>query len=464
MSKLNDLTQGSIIQKLLMIAVPILLTTISQMAYNLTDMFWIGRVDQIGLIEGEAISAIGTASYITWFAFGLILVAKIGTSVKVAHSVGEKNWDKLQKVANNGLFLELCLGIFFSIIIFFLRRPILSIFNIQSAQVIEYAMNYLAIVGGLLVFQFVSSGFSAVNEGLGKTKTNFKIMLVGLILNMILDPLFILVFRLGVSGAAIATVIAQAVTMIIFFCHYRFASHRMFQLQRNHLSLKMIGDIIRIGLPAGVQSMFFTSISIFIARMVFVYGEFVVAAQRVGTQVEQLTWMISGGFATALTVFVGQNFGAGQDQRIKKGFAIMSAILLPYALMIALLLRFFPEFLMGIFVDDPVTKNYGIAYLRIISICQVFMMMEAIGTGFFNGIGKTYISSIIGIGGNLLRIPFLFWLTKSMAEEGIWWALNLSDITKGLILYFGAIIGFTQLDRFRQRKNVDLAIQIQESI
>jgi len=119
MSKLNDLTQGSIIQKLLMIAVPILLTTISQMAYNLTDMFWIGRVDQIGLIEGEAISAIGTASYITWFAFGLILVAKIGTSVKVAHSVGEKNWDKLQKVANNGLFLELCLGIFFSIIIFF---------------------------------------------------------------------------------------------------------------------------------------------------------------------------------------------------------------------------------------------------------------------------------------------------------------------------------------------------------
>lgn len=463
MSKLNDLTQGSIFRKLLMIAVPILLTTISQMAYNLTDMFWIGRVDQIGLVEGEAISAIGTASYITWFAFGLIMIAKIGTSVKVAHSVGEKNWDKLQQYANNGLLLECCFGVLFSILIFFLRQPILGIFNIQSAQVVKYASNYLGIVGGMLVFQFVSSGFSAVNEGLGKTKTNFLIMLVGLALNMILDPLFILVFRMGVSGAAIATVIAQAITMVVFFCHYRFGSQKTFKLHRHQLRLNAIGDIIRIGLPAGLQSMFFTSISIFIARKVFVFGEFVVAAQRVGTQVEQLTWMISGGFMTALTVFVGQNFGAGQDTRIKKGFAIMSAILLPYALTIALLLRFFPGFFMGIFVDDPVTRNYGIVYLSIISVSQVFMMMEAIGTGFFNGIGKTHVSSVIGITGNLLRIPFLFWLTKTMAETGIWWALNLSDIFKGLILYFGALIGFTQLKRFRERKQGTLAVPLQDS-
>jgi Na+-driven multidrug efflux pump len=172
--------------------------------------------------------------------------------------------------------------------------------------------------------------------------------------------------------------------------------------------------------------------------------------------------MVSGGFSTALTVFVGQNFGAGFDHRIKKGFAIMSLILLPYALMVALFLRFFPGFFVGIFVDDPVTKSYGIMYLEIISVAQLFMMMESIGTGYFNGIGKTHISSAIGITGNLLRIPMLFWLSGFMAVQGIWWALNISDIFKGVILYFGSFVGFYFMKKIRIRKTSILQVQTQE--
>ncbi len=452
MSKIFDLTEGSIVKKLFYIALPVLLTSISQMAYNLTDMFWVGRVDQIGLVEKEAIAAIGTAGYIAWFAFGLILIGKIGTSVKVAHSVGEKDMDKLSKFASNGLLLQLFAGLIFSALIFLFRHQIISIFNISSTQVVKYAIDYLAIVGGLLFFQFISSGFAAINEGLGKTKVNFKIMAVGLLLNMILDPIFILVLKMGVTGAAIATVISQAITAGIFYIVYRKFSSTMFRFHIDAFDLKTSKNIIKIGLPAGLQSMIFTVISIYIARMVFVFGEDVMAAQRIGVQVEQLTWMIAGGFQTALTVFIGQNFGARQFVRIKKGFGIISLMLIPYAAVVALSLFFFAPFLIGIFIDDPISKAYGVRYLEIISLAQIFMMLESIGAGLFNSIGKTHIPSIVGITGNVLRIPMALYLVTIMSEEGIWWALNISDIIKGAFLFIGAIAILFVIEKLKDKK------------
>jgi putative MATE family efflux protein len=457
-SKVFDLTEGSIIKKLFLLALPVLLTTISQMAYNLTDMFWIGRVDNIGLVEKEAISAIGTAGYVTWFAFGLILIAKIGTSVKVSHAVGEKQWGDLNRYASNGLLLQLLLGSVFSVLIFIFKRPILSIFDISSPQVVIYAMQYLSIVGGLLVFQFVSNGFAAINEGLGKTKTNFRIMVVGLIVNMILDPILILVFRLGVQGAAIATVIAQGLTLGVFFLHHHWQKEKLYRFHVSEFDPKAMQDILRIGLPAGIQSMVFTSISIYIARMVFRFGDDVMAAQRVGTQIEQLTWMISGGFQAALTVFVGQNFGAKAFGRIRKGFGIISFVLLPYAFIVGLMLFFFGEELMGLFLDDPVTKAFGMRYLRIISLAQVFMMAEAIGAGVFNGIGRTYVPSIIGVIGNGIRIPLAMFLILSFQEEGIWWALNYSDIFKGIILFAGAVIVLINIEKIRRKQSKKLIV------
>jgi len=449
MSQINRLTEGSIFKKLFNIALPVLLTSIMQMAYNLTDMFWVGRVDNIGIAEQDAISAIGTASYIVWFAFGLIIISKIGTSVKVSHAVGEDDESKISRYATNGLLLEIIIGVLFSVSVFIFRNQILAIFNISSLTVLKYASTYLSIVGGLLIFQFVSNGFAAINEGLGKTKTNFWIMLVGLVINMILDPILILVFRMGVSGAAIATVFAQAMTMLVYIIYYFLKNQKLHSVSFKALDFGAMKEIIRVGIPAGIQSIIFTSISIYIARMVFQYGEDVVAAQRVGVQVEQFTWMIAGGFQTAITVFVGQNFGARQYTRIRKGMKIMALILIPYAMVIASLLFFVPEFLIRIFIDGPVTVAYGVRYLRIISFAQLFMMLEAIGSGLFNGVGKTEIPSISGIISNVLRIPIAYLLIQSLQQEGIWWALNISDCLKGIVMLIGSIILLTMLEKLK---------------
>ncbi|MFH0992912.1 MAG: MATE family efflux transporter [bacterium] len=443
-----DLTKGSILKKVLLVAFPVLLSSIAQMAYNLTDLFWIGRVDSIGLNESAAISGIGTAGYVTWFAFGLILIAKIGTSVKVAHAAGAKNQESIDRYASNGIAVAVGLGIAFSVIVFLLRQPIIAIFAITDPVVVANAISYLSIVGGLLIFQFASSGFAAVNEGLGKTITNFFVMGVGLALNMILDPLFILTFRLGVAGAAWATIIAQAATFLVYLLMYRFNQKKGYRLATGLIDRKTIGEVVRIGVPAGLQSMFFTSISIIIARLIFAwFGKDVMAAQRLGSQIEQFTWMIGGGFQTALTVFVGQNFGAGQLGRIRRGTIGIAAILLPYSAIITFLFAFRAEFFIRLFIDDPVTVAYGTEYLAIISFAQMFMMLEGIGAGLFNGVGKTKIPSIAGIIGNVMRIPLAYLLVASFAQTGIWWALNLSDALKGGFLMIAGIFLLFRLEK-----------------
>jgi len=460
MEQINNLTEGSIFKKLLTIAIPVLMTSIAQMAYNLTDLFWVGRVDNIGLGESEAISAVGSAGYIVWFALGLAVIARIGTSVKVSHAVGEKKSHDLAQFASTGITLELVMGVVFSIIVFVFRGPILGIFQIQSPIALEYAKSYLGIVGGMLFFQFVTTGFAAVNEGLGKTKRNFGVLLVGLVMNMILDPLMILGFRWGVSGAAIATIASQATTMFVFiFVHYS-SEGKLFHLGKKDFSLKKGLTILKVGVPTGLQSMLFTTFSIIIARMVFAYGEDVVTAQRVGVQIEQFTWMIAGGFQAALTVFIGQNFGARQFQRIKRGVLTLSAILLPYAFLVALALYFVPEFLISLFIDKPISIAYGTAYLKIISFAQLFMMLEAIGAAFFSGIGRTIVPSVSGILFNGMRIPLAIYLSGLWAQDGIWWTLNISDIFKGATMLFGSLILFWMISRqkglFKPKELVDV--------
>lgn len=440
MSKINDLTTGSIFKKIFALAVPVLLTSVSEMAYNLTDMFWIGKVDDIGFAEKDALSAIGTAGYILWFAFGIILIAKIGISVKVSHHAGVSDLEGIRRYASNGMLLQTVFGLVVSALILLLRHPLIGLFRLDSPVIYEGSLQYLSITGGFFFLQFVINGFVAINEGLGKTALNLKILPVGLAMNMILDPLFILGFRMGIQGAAWATVVAQGVTLGIFFLVHLISKNRVFGFGKTVFHPQSCREILRIGLPAGIQSMFLTVCSMAVGIMVVGFGEKVFAAQRVGSQIEQLTWMIGGGFQTALTVFVGQNYGARNPARIRKGTLFLASVLLPYAATVALTFALFPGFWIGLFIDsDPEALEYGREYLRILSVSQVFMMTEALAGGFFSGLGKTRIPSGAGIVGALLRVPLAAVMSVYMAQRGIWWALNLSDGLKGTFLFLASL-------------------------
>jgi putative MATE family efflux protein len=452
MSRIYDLTSGSIFKKIITIALPVLLTSISQMAYNLTDMFWIGQVDEIGFSEPEALSAIGTAGYILWFAFGIILIAKIGISVKVSHHAGVQDFDGIRNHASNGMILMVTMGILTSIVILALRHPLIAMFRLESPGVYADSIRYLSITGGFYFVVFLINGFSAINEGLGKTALNMKILPIGLALNMILDPLMILTLRMGILGAAWATVLSQTVTLAVFVFLYARSRQKIFTLRREAFRWKTSKELLRIGFPVGLQSLFMTTFSTLIGIMAVSYGNPVFAGQRIGSQIEQFTWMIAGGFQTALTVFVGQNFGAKNGMRIRRGTIWLAAVLIPYSLAVAGTFVLFPEALIRIFLNnDEETIRFGTEYLQIISFSQLFMMLEGIGAGLFNGIGKTKIPSISGIIGNVVRVPLAMWLSVSMAQRGIWWALNISDGFKGTFLLLAGIVALSRIDKIIDR-------------
>jgi len=177
------------------------------------------------------------------------------------------------------------------------------------------------------------------------------------------------------------------------------------------------------------------------------FGTVAMAASRVGSQIEQFTWMIGGGFQTAITVFVGQNFGAGKFDRIRRGTLGLSALLMPYAAIIAILFALRAETLVRLFVDEADTVAFSTEYLSLISFAQPFMMLEAIGGGLFNGVGLSKIPSFSGITGNVLRIPLARLLIPTLAQNGVWWALNLSDAFKGGFLLLAGIFLLFRLEK-----------------
>lgn len=445
MKKKRDLTQGSIFKNLLWVAIPTLLSSIVQMTYNLTDMFWVGQIRTMGLSETDAIAAVGTAGFYMWFGFGFIMLVKVGTSVKVSHAAGRNNQEELDDYGNNGFIYMLFFGILYSLVGYFGAKTYVNIYHFENLDVINYSVDYLKVVSMFGISLFMVNLFNGVYDGLGLTIMTFLVSATGLVLNMILDPFFILdtvtIFGhtfdglgMTVKGAAIATVISQFIILLIYITIY-LGKNRPFHLHPfKYFNFNTIKKIHKIGFPVGIQSILFTIIAVIVTIMLAKFGEGVVATQRLGSQIEALAWMIASGFQVALASFVGQNYSAGRLDRIKDGYVSAMKILVPYGILVNIFLFVFSKQLFGIFISEPDTLRLGQIYLEILSVSQLFMILELATAGAFNGLGKTIVPSTVGITGNALRIPAAYFLGASFGFAGIWWAVSLSSILKGVVL------------------------------
>lgn len=455
MSK-RDLTNGNILQNLLWVAIPTLLSSIVQMTYNLTDMYWVARVRDMGLSEENAIAGVGTAGFYMWFGFGIIMLVKMGTSIKVSHAAGANEPEKISMFGNTGLGLMAVFAIVYALIGYFGAELYANSWGFEQEIVVQYTIDYLRVISIFGISIFFINVFSGIYDGLGLTIMTFLVTAVGLVLNIILDPIFILdqfsifgitITGLGltVKGAAIATAISQGVVLLIYIIIY-LGKSRPFSLNIiKHFNVGAAKEILRLGFPIALQSVLFTTIAVIVTRMQAEYGSSVVATQRLGSQIEALAWMIASGFQVALASFVGQNYGAGRIDRVKEGYITAMKLLVPYGIVINLVLFFFSRELFGMFVENPEFLELGDLYLKILSISQLFMIIELATAGAFNGLGKTKYPSIVGIVGNLLRIPGAALLSIGLGYAGIWWAISFSSIIKGIVLVILFIIIFRRL-------------------
>jgi putative MATE family efflux protein len=453
-----DLTKGNITKALLVVAIPTLFGSLIQMSYNLIDMFWVARVDQLGYVPEQAVSAVGTVGFYPWFGFGLIFLAKIGTSVLISQAAGENDMNRVRKTGNNGLILMAFFGVLYTLFGRFGASMFVGWFDTGSANVDQFAIIYMQIVTLAGMSYFIVNLFNGVYDGLGKTVNTLLVTSSGIVLNIILDPIFILkdinIFGihinglgLGVPGAAYATAIGQTSILVIYLIIY-LSKHRPFKIQPfKDFDFEYIKRISRIGVFVGLQSILFTFISMMIARMVVSYGRAPMAIQRVGSQIESVAWMIASGFQVALASFVGQNFGARQYDRIRDGYKRSMRILVPYGIAVNVLLFVFAEELFGIFFTNPDTLLIGKTYLEILSVSQLFMIVELATAGVFNGLGKTFYPSTVSIVGNILRIPGAIVLGAGLGYAGIWMAVSGSSVIKGTVLVIWLIYFLRKLGK-----------------
>ena len=280
-----DLLHGRILPSLAKLAFPIMATQLIQMAYNLTDMIWIGRVGS------GAVAAVGASGMYLWLANGLATIPRLGGQVKVAHALGSEEMEKAAAYAAAAFHLGAVLAGACTAVYLIFYKPLTAFFRLNDPAVVRDAQAYLLVVALGLFFSFFNQIFTGLFTCMGAGTVTFRSNAVGLAANIVLDPLFIFglgpVPALGVAGAALATVLAQGVVFLLFLLAARRESVLFPHLQlRRRRSRVDYADILRIGLPVSVQSLFFSSLSMIIARLIAGWGDAAVAVQKVGSQIE----------------------------------------------------------------------------------------------------------------------------------------------------------------------------------
>ena len=312
----GNLTKGPILKTLTKLAIPIMASSFLGTLYNLTDMAW------IGLLGSKAVAGVGVGGMYTWLSQGLASMARMGGQVQVAQCIGKGNRDEANKYAQTAVQLATLMGLVYAAIVLLFLHRLIGFFHLDDAEAIAAALSYTRIACGLIVFSFLTFTLTGIYTAQGDSKTPFIANLIGLVINMILDPVLILgpgpLPELGVAGAAIATVTAQGIVMSVMVIGI-FVQKKDNVLKGIRLfariPMEYVSGICKIGIPTALQGMAYCVISMVLARMVSVFGAEAVAVQRVGGQIESLSWNTADGFAAALNAFVGQNYGANKMDR-----------------------------------------------------------------------------------------------------------------------------------------------------
>lgn len=421
-----DLTEGKVIKVITALALPIMGSSFLQFTYNLVDMLWVGA------LGSNAVASIGSSSLYIGLGYSINALVVIGAGIKVSHELGKKDEIKVKEYINAGIFINTLMGLIFGTILIFAGKEFIEFLHLENSIVEKDAYYYLALNGPILFFTFFNSLYARILSSFGNNKLAFNINALGLILNIILDPIFIYTFKFGVLGAAIATLIAN----VVMFATYLAKSSGMLKFNfQVGIDKNKIMEIIRLGFPMAFQRILFTIINIMLAKIIAVFGSDAIAGQKIGLQIESVMYMVIGGLNGAVSSFTGQNFGAKKFNRIKEGYNGALKIGIIYSLILALAFLFLNKPLIRLFIREEETIIIAAAYLQMVAFSQVFSTLEMVSNGLFTGIGRPNIPATISVVFTALRIPMSLVLIKPFGLNGIWISIALSSVLKGIAAY-----------------------------
>lgn len=425
----NRFTEGSIIKSIILLTTPIIIGNLLQSAYQITDAFWVGRLGK------DAVASIALSFPIMFFIIALSGGIGLGGAVFVSQYKGKKDKEMVDKITSQAFLITFFISILFSIIGYILTPEIARAFGADKA-VFQGAVNYLRISFLGLFFVFGYLIFQSLMRGVGNAKTPVYIILVTVLLNFALDPLFIFGWKfipaLGVAGAAMATIMTQGIALFIGAI-ILIRGKSGIQLKFSYLKAdwKLIKKIIFLGIPISLEQSSRSIGFILMTALVSGFGTITLASYGIGTQMMGLVIVVALSLSIANSSLVGQNIGAGKIDRAEK-IARTSAILGFIALtIIGILFFIFAKDIISAFIpNDLEVIASGALLLKVIALTFGVIGVQMALFGTLRGSGNTKTTMKIAILVVVIQLASAFVLSKytSLGEFGLWLGFPISNI------------------------------------
>ncbi len=430
---MKDLSYGNEGRLILKFAIPMLVGNVFQQLYNVVDSIVVGRY-----VGKEALAAVGTSGPIIFLLISFIIGVSMGFTIVVSQYFGAKRLDMVRKAIDTLYIFMFFTSVIVSIVGILLSGAIFRMIDLDPA-IMPDAMLFLNIFLAGLIFLFGFNGTSAILRGLGDSKTPLYFLIGSVILNIILDLIFVLVFHWGVAGVAIATVIAEALAFLSQV-YYLNKYHKVvkFSATRLQFDQEIFAKSMKIGLPTGFQQTFVSAGMVALYWIVNQFGVDANAAYSAAGRIDNFAAMPAMSFAVALSTFVGQNLGANRPDRVSQGLKATLLMTGSFSVFISLITILLGKYLMRLFTTDPVVIDLGVEYLLVIGSTYILFSTMFVINGVLRGAGDTLIPMFISLFSLwIIRIPmaWVFSHTAGMGVSGIWWSIPAGWLS-GVILYY----------------------------
>lgn len=429
----NKLGTMSIPKLLFQVSFPIVVSMFIQSMYNLVDSYYIGKINE------DAFTAISIAFPIQNIMIGIAVGTGVGMNSLISRYLGEKNYEKSNRTAETGLALAIIYGIILLILSRFLPRPFLSA-QTTDENIIAYGIEYLQIVMGFSMGVFIQIFLERTLQSTGRSIFTMLTQLIGAVLNIILDPIFIFGYfglpAMGVKGAAIATVMGQIIGAL-FGCFFEYKFNEEIAIKKPVLDLDIVKGIYVVGVPSMI-TITIQSFTIYVLnKMLSAISTSAIAALGAYFKVQSFVFMPIFGVNNGLVPIVAYNYGAKNKDRIIKAIKLAFITVTFMMIFVSSIIMIFPREILGIFSAGDKMLEIGIPMLRICALSYIFAGISIVGTAVFQAFGN----GILTLFDSILRqiivlLPVAYIAVKFFTVNEIWWGYVIAEFASTLFVIY----------------------------
>ena len=418
-------------------ALPMILGNLFQQFYTTVDSIIVGQ-----FVGEDALAAVGASHSLTTVFIMIAIGGGIGASVITSQYLGAGLYHRMKTSIYTALISFLTLSITLGLIGLFANRAILTALNTPQ-NILDDAVLYLRIYFVGLPFLFMYNILSSIFNALGNSKTPLKLLIFSSLLNIVLDFVAVKIFRLGVAGVAIATVVAQGLSAVISFCLL------MKHLKEYHEAVQkfdfsMLGNMVKVALPSMLQQSIVSIGMLLVQSVVNGFGSSVLAGYTAGTRIESICIVPMIATGNAVSTFTAQNLGAGKPQRVREGYKAGVKLVAVFAVVICLILTLFHEPIISAFLEsgsDESAFMTGSSYLSFIAFFFVFIGLKATTDGVLRGSGDVVVFTAANLINLSIRVAFSFAFAGIIGVEAVWYAVPIGWATNYIISFFRYLSG-----------------------